>query len=245
MLPVILIGGGLVALYFLRQPAAASAGTPDQLFQQERFQAIGTPPALTPNTTDAQITGGLAAAAAHDPEPISKGVLTIATKISSFFTQHHQDAMKREGITLNNATPSFLQGVQYVFDGLNQGAISQSQAVEYLKQLQADYESTTSSVRRDNGQCIPGCSYDGHSYGSTHCCNSGSQCNAACCIRCGLVVPAVKNLTALIAAGGGRYTVAPFPTNGYIKGTPAVTFTYMPPNSGSVAVQGLFARLGL
>lgn len=240
---LVLVVGGLAALYLLsRPPAVQPAG---QTAFRGFPQAIGTPQALNPNTTDQQITGGLTAAANHDPEPISRGILTLGAEIAGVFTQAHQAAMKREGATLNAATPTFIKELQYTFDALNQGAISEGQALDYLRQAQADYELTTQGVRHDNGQCVPGCAYDGRSYGATHCCSTGSSCNAACCIRCGLVVPAVENLSAIVKAGGGRYTIAPFPTNGYIQGTPAVSFSYLRMGAGSMLLHDLFSRLGL
>jgi hypothetical protein len=64
---------------------------------------------------------------------------------------------------------------------------------------------------------------------TTHCCNSGATCNAACCLRCGIVVPTVLNLTAILNAGAGTWEIPASAANGSIQGTSAVTIEYSAP----------------
>jgi hypothetical protein len=81
---------------------------------------------------------------------------------------------------------------------------------------------------------------------TTHCCNSGSTCNAACCLRCGVILPTVQGLTALLMAGKGSYTIPATATNGAIKGTSAVTITYEAPSvlkKIEISIFGEFAKL--
>lgn len=65
---------------------------------------------------------------------------------------------------------------------------------------------------------------------TTHCCNSGTTCNAACCLRCGVVIPTVNALASMIANGSGTWVIPATATNGAIQGTSAVQITYKAPN---------------
>jgi len=260
-MPVLLIIGGLVLVYVLRQ----QAGTPALVQQQQaaqfsqQFQAIGTPQPIAVNSTDQAVTGGLATAAKMDPEPITRGILSLATSISSVFTAAHEAALKKEASTLNNVNPTFLNEVVQTMAALNRGEISEGQAVGYLQQAQADYYTTVEGIIRGRwpyqGSQFPeptwADSYEnrGGPFGSSSKnpdSHAPDPCNAACVLGHYQVERAVVGLTKIIQAGGGSMTIEAFPTNGLIKGTPAVIVGYSRPgNTASIAVQNLFQRLGL
>lgn len=183
------------------------------------------------SNTGAVVSKDLQAFSKADPEPISSTIAGIAATVAAFFGAHHAAAIAKEGQTLNAATPTFLQAVQEVMSALSQGAISESDAISYLHQSQADFETAVKPIIKDNGKCIPGCEVNGSSYltstgTKTHCCSTGSSCNGPCCIRCGLVIPTVENLTAIIQAGGGSFTIPNTDSHGANKATPAIPIAY-------------------
>lgn len=188
-------------------------------------------------TTTGELMGaqGLAKAASLDPEPISKAILGIASSIANMFAGAHIAALAKEAATLNNATPTFINEVQTVMTDLSEGGISESAAIAYLQQAQADYYTTVSGIIKKGGPCVASCvvgaqSSAGKPQGwiSTEptCCNNSGSCNASCCIGCYLVEPTVTALTKIIQAGGGSWVIPSSQNNGAIKGTPLVTITY-------------------
>lgn len=219
------------------------------------------------------ISKDLATASKADPEPISKTLLGIAATVAGFFGAAHLKAVAKEGQALNVATPTFISEVQQVMDALNQGAISEQQAIIYLQQSQSDFEAGVKGVIKDNGKCFHGCNVSGSTYTwqdqhgadlnnanpvagtkvankatvgfKTHCCNSGSVCNGPCCIRCGLVVPTVENLTMIIQAGGGSYTIPPSSANAANKATPPIPLSYMRPSIATTIDRSILGALGL
>lgn len=175
----------------------------------------------------------------------------VASSLISIFGAAHSAAVAKEASTINAALPTFVADVKAVMVAANEGAISESQALNYLGQAQSNYETTVSGIIKDNGECIEGCYLtNGSNYMGTHCCNSGSSCNAACCLRCGIVVPTVENLSAIINNGSGSWTIPGSSNNGSIQGTAPLAIAYSKPNpinfiegaiTGKVSITALVA----
>jgi hypothetical protein len=159
----------------------------------------------------------------------------IIGQVVGLFTGHHAAAVQKEGQTLNQTTPGFLGAVQGIFQQLNAGQISPNQAIGALQAAQARYYSSVQSIIKKSGTCVTAANgLDAGKQDRYHCSTSSDPCNAACCIGCNIIEPAVRNLTAIINAGGGSYTVPATPQNGAIAATPSFTVTYSPSALGAV-----------
>ncbi len=243
----ILILAGLAALWIIvnkRQsvnPLSSQSLTTSGSRSSGISIGSGIPPIST-NTTDAQITSGIGTALKHDPDPtgISQSVLGVADQISGLFTQAHQAALAKEANTLNNATPTFITQVEQVVTALNQGGITETEAISYLQQAQSIYYETVSTIIRGRwvyaGSQFPeptwSDSYQNRSgpFGSKNPnpdSHAPDPCNAACVVGHYFIERTVVGLTRIIKAGGGTITIEASPQNGQIRGTPSVTITYV------------------
>jgi hypothetical protein len=172
------------------------------------------------------------------------GVGTAVGAVVGMLTASHAAAMKKEASTMNTAVPSFGTNVALIFQQLNSGAYTPAQAISALQSAQVGYYSSVVSIIKKGGSCASSCQINGGAAGvypqppqtigsglstSPNCCNSSGTCNAACCIGCSVVEPAVSGLIAMIRAGGGTYTVNPMaanPDNPGIGASGPVTVTY-------------------
>lgn len=181
------------------------------------------------NQTTAQVEG-LAIKGISAIPVVGQTLASIASSVTSLFSQAHAAAVAKEASTINAALPTFVADVVAVMNAANEGAITQAAAQNYLSQAQGNYETTVSGIIKDNGECIPGCYLtNGSNYAGTHCCNSGSSCNAACCLRCGVVVPTVLQLKAILSSGKGSWTIPGSANNGSIKGTAPTLINFSQP----------------
>jgi len=200
----------------------------------------GTVP--TASNTSSEIIASQVASKALGQVPVVGGILS---SIAGLFGAAHTAALAKEASYLNAAVPNFVQQCQQVFQALNAGAISESDAIGYLQQAQQIYYTAVSGIIRKNHACDSTCGYQGgvnaNAGSAVHCCDTeASTCNAACCLGCILVEPTVIHLTAIIAQHGGTYVIPSTPQNGQIGNTPAVQITYAP----SVIAQVTTATLG-
>jgi hypothetical protein len=177
----------------------------------------------------------------------------ILGTVLGFIGASHAAAVAKEGAVLNSATPNFLSTVIQTMTALNNGQISESQAIANLSKAQATYESAVSGIIKEDGGCRPpnfsnpvkavagnGTSISGELGTNGQCtvydtalwknCAQGSHCNASCAIDCGMVKSTVLALTAIIQTGVGSYTIPATPNNGAIAGTNEITLSYQRPN---------------
>lgn len=200
-------------------------------------------------TTDQQILGGLQTAASHDPDPtqISQGILAVASKIVSIFSQAHSKALAREASTINAALPTYLSEMSSVIDGLNQGALSKEQALAYVQQAESDYYTTVAGINNNQSKdCTV--SADGISAGTAnkyHCSTTAGKCNAACCLGCNIVEPTTRGMILAINNNGGRVVVQSTPNNGAIQGTRSIVFEYAPQGAVLQGVDSFLSLLGV
>lgn len=186
----------------------------------------------------AEISSQIAATTANAVLP---GAGALISGIESLFTGAHAAAVAKEASTINNAIPAFLNQVSQTIAALNAGAITPTEANSYLQQAQDIYYQTTSGIIKKGGTCTTGeggpsisgkgpyPSGLGTGAGDKNNCNVTSDpCNAACCLGCDIVEPAIRHLTAIVNAGGGTYAIPNVTQNGQIKGAPAVTLSYTP-----------------
>lgn len=180
-----------------------------------------------------EIASQIAATTANSVLP---GSGAIISGIENLFGAAHAAAVAKEATTINNAIPAFLNQVSQTIAALNSGSLTPAQAINYLQQAQAIYYTTTSGIIKKAGTCTTGNggppgtiagqgTGQGDSYG---CAVTADPCNAACCLGCNIVEPAVRNWTAIINAGGGSYTIPNVTQNGQIKGAASLTLTYSP-----------------
>lgn len=278
----ILLGlAGLWELVEFRQKSMSKSSTPIPATPSTGISVGVSPGAVSVGTgiaeetsTDTEITTGLSSAAKATAQvPIAGQILGIAASISGLFTADHAAAVAKEAQTINQAMPTFLNEVEQTMAALNEGAITEQEAISDLQEAQSIYETTVAGIIQDDGTCFAGCiltsgnvytwpnqsalsQFNGSSAAggqlalkkglatineTTHCCNSGATCNAACCLRCGIVLPTVNGLTRIINSGGGTFVVPASADNGAIQGTPSVTITYTPyvPPAATPATSGL------
>jgi len=190
----------------------------------------------------------------------------ILGSVLGFIGASHAAAVAKEGATLNAATPAFLNTCISTMAALNNGQISESQAISSLSEAQATYESAVAGIIKEDGGCRPpnfgstsvlgdGVSTPGKIGTNGQCmvyvdslwknCAHGSHCNASCAIDCGVVKSTVLALTALIQTGVGSYTIPATPNNGAIAGTPQITLSYQRPNILEVIDRDILADLHL
>lgn len=182
-----------------------------------------------------ELSAGVKAAqvAANFIPVVGPAVSAVIGPIVSLFTASHAQAVAQEGQTMNQATPNFLNTVQQIMSALNAGQISPTAAISALQSAQSAYYSAVASIIHKGGACTPA----PHGLALTGCCNSSSTCNAACCVGCCVIEPAVLNITEIIQAGGGSWTIPSTQNNGAIAGTPSVTVSY----NGSQGTGGISA----
>jgi hypothetical protein len=172
------------------------------------------------------------------------GVGTAVGAVVGMLTAHHAAAMQTEATTMNTAVPSFGQNIALIFQQLNAGSMTPTQAISALQALQTQYYASVAGIIKKSGPCASSCMVNGVPGGvypqapqsigsglstSPNCCHSGGTCNAACCIGCTVIEGSISALIAMIRAGGGTYTVNPMaanPDNPSIQASPAVTVTY-------------------
>lgn len=147
-------------------------------------------------------------------------IAPLIAPIAGLFTQAHQQAIAKEGQTLNTNNPNFLVSCQQTMAALQAGSISESQAIGALQQALSDYYLSVASIIKHSGPCTPNCSYLPNSN-----CNKLGTCNAACIIGC-INANTVAALTRLINSGSGSYTIPETPNNGAIAGTPSFAVSY-------------------
>lgn len=201
---------------------------------QPQTLGLSNSPALSAGVKAAQV-------AANFIPVVGPAVSMAIAPIVSIFTASHAAAVQKEASTLNATTPSFTTNVALIFQQLNAGQITPTAAISALQSAQSQYYSQVASIIKKGGPCSSSCLIGGapantypqpsQSIGSglstsPNCCNSSGTCNAACCIGCSVIEPAVAGLIAIIQAGGGTYTVNPTTQNGSIAATPALTVTY-------------------
>jgi hypothetical protein len=147
--------------------------------------------------------------------PVVGPAISAAIKIvGGFLAAHHAGAMAKEASSLNGATPQFMETIQQVMGSLNAGQLSPSAAISALQGAQAAYYSSVKGIIKKKGTCLVAA--NGLDPGKTDkygCATSSDPCNAACCIGCDIIEPVVRNLTAIIQAGGGTYQVPATPAN--------------------------------
>ena len=162
--------------------------------------------------------------------PIGMAIGAAVGMIASLISGHHAGALQKEAGSLSQAMPAFLQQLEATMDALNSGQISASAAISALQGAQSSYYAAVSGIIKKSGSCRTAA--NGLDPGATDkygCSTTSDPCNAACCIGCNIVEPAVRNLTAIIQAGGGSYTTVPLSVNKdnpAIGTAPAVTFSY-------------------
>lgn len=163
------------------------------------------------------------------------GVGSAIAEIESIFSADHAAAVAKEAKTLNNATPTFLSEVSKVMSAAQSGQLTPAQAIQYLQQAQSIYYTTVSGIIKKGGPCVASCVIGGESNSgqpagwvstSPICCNNSGTCNASCCIGCYIVEPTVAQLTAILNAGEGTFTIPSSQQNGQITATPVITITY-------------------
>jgi hypothetical protein len=188
---------------------------------------------LTASPTEQGIVKGVTAGVAMIPV-VGPFLAPLIGQIANLFTGAHAAAMQKEGQTLNQSTPGFLGGIQAIFQQLNAGQMSPAQAIAALQGIQAAYYSSVSNIIKKGGTCtVAANGLDTGSIDSRGCPVTSDPCNAACCLGCSIIEPAIRNLTAIVNAGGGNYTVPATPTNGAIAGTPSFNVSYAPGALGS------------
>lgn len=187
-------------------------------------------------STDSEISTGFSLTAkATSSIPIVGQITGIAAQIAGIFTADHTAAVAKEATTLNTAIPTFTNAVEQTMAALNEGAISESEAISYLNQAQSNYYTTVSAIIKKGGSCDSQCVIgggaprtDGGTNTSPNCCNTSGTCNASCCIGCSIVEPTIAGLIKAIQSGGGTVVIASTQDNGAIQGTPRVVITYTP-----------------
>ena len=187
--------------------------------------------------TDSEVSTGLSATAkATASIPVVGQIAGIAAQIAGLFTASHAAAVAQEAQTINTALPTFLDDVEQTMADLNEGGISEQQAISYLQEAQTNYYLTVAGIIKKGGPCkTPNLT---STVGNDQCpiynnslwrdCASAGSCNASCAVGCGMVEPTVIYLTKIINSGGGTFTVPSSPDNGAIQGTPSITITYTP-----------------
>lgn len=107
----------------------------------------GTNYGVAPNVN--QIIGGkLQAVAAADPEPISKGVIGIVSKIVGIFGAHHAAAVQAEHKGLCEAMLQYNQFADAMERAISSGAIGIPDAVGQLQQVCSSLRSSLSSISK-------------------------------------------------------------------------------------------------
>lgn len=233
LIPIAIIGG-LAVLYFAVERADKAVVPPSSGIivggspLPVNFQAG----VAAETATDSGITKGLGlATSAVSKIPvigsIAGSILGTFTSIAGAFTAHHTQAVAVEASTLNSAIPAFLQTVEQTMYELNEGQITPAQAIANLNNAQSVYYASVSGIIKKSGPCANPCTITANG-AIPRCCNTASTCNAACCNGCVVVEQSVINLTRIIKAGSGTYSISGTPDNGAIQGTPGVTITYTP-----------------
>lgn len=218
-------------MYVITQPRAALGSVQYVIVPRPRALAVRRVrrPSHTLGSVGTQIgkqAGTQAATIAVAAIPVVGPFLApFVGLFTGLFGKHHQEAVIKEGQTLNVNSPNFLVAVQDAINALNAGQISESAAISALNQAQDSYYSSVSGIIKKGGPCTYPCG-PGDYHDKYGCCNKSGKCNAACCIGCNIIEPAVKEITKIIQAGGGSYTVPATPDHGAIAGTPSFTVSY-------------------
>lgn len=95
--------------------------------------------------TNSNITKGLATAATYDPEPISKGILSVFASIGGVFTAHHAQAIVTEQQTLCTVSQQVNQAWFQIDSAVAAGTLSSSVAISTLQSV--DSQATTEMAR--------------------------------------------------------------------------------------------------
>jgi hypothetical protein len=181
-------------------------------------------------TTDTEISSSLGLTAqATAAVPVVGQLTAIASSIANIFTSAHSAAVAKEGQVMNDALPTFIGLVQQVMSAANSGAITPTQAVAYLQQAQADFYTTVQGIIKKSGTCSTS-GLDAGKLDSYGCATTSDPCNNACCNGCNMVEPTVRNLTAILNAGGGSYLIPATSGQGAVQGTSSVSISYQTPN---------------
>jgi hypothetical protein len=191
--------------------------------------------------------GEQTAATAASFIPVVGPAISAAIEIvGNLLASHHNAALQKEAASLNSGTPQFNVTIQQIMSALNAGQISPTAAIAALQQAQTAYYSTVSGIIKKSGTCTTAANgLDAGSVDHYNCATTKDPCNAACCIGCGVVEPTVRNLTAIIQAGGGTYMVPATPANKDNPGigaTPSFALSYNG-ISGSGGVTGAMAAM--
>jgi hypothetical protein len=175
--------------------------------------------------------------------PVVGGTLAaIASGIESIFGGAHSAAVAKQAASMQKAVPAFLTEINSVMNGLNAGAISETQAISYLQQAQTLYYQNVASFIKKGGACKPATCFGKPSNTWAGC--APGPCNEGCGVGCGLVESAVTGLTAIIQAGKGSYTVQADHASSDISWD-QVTFTYSRPTLETSIDRKILGALGL
>jgi hypothetical protein len=229
-------------MYVSTMPMQMTRRSPMTLGAYRRVARVRRSPQTLGLSNSPELSAGVKAAtvAANFIPVVGPEISAIIGPVVGLFTASHTAAVQKEGQTMNQAMPNFLNSVQQIMAALNAGQISPTSAISALQSAQSTYYSAVSSIIKKGGACTPA----PNGLALTGCCNSSSTCNAACCIGCCVVEPAVLNLTEVIQAGGGTWTIPPTQNNGAIAGTPSLSLTYNGA-MGTGGVTGAVAAMGI
>lgn len=187
-----------------------------------------------------------AATAANFIPVVGPAISAAIQIIGGLLASHHTAALQKEAASLNSGTPQFIVTIQQIMSSLNAGQISPTAAIAALQQAQTAYYSSVSGIIKKSGTCtVAANGLDAGSVDHYNCAITKDPCNAACCIGCGVVEPTVRNLTAIIQAGGGTYMVPATPANKDNPGigaTPSFALSYNGASGGG-GVTGALAAM--
>lgn len=151
---------------------------------------------------------------------IGAGILGIATAanpvgaiafgigtITGIFTKHHQEALAKEGSTLNAADPAVRDSFNAIVNALNAGQIDRQTAAGLVDQTVAQYDQTVAGITNN-----PGATAD------------SNKCNAACFVRVHYILPWANALKQIIASNGTA-NFGPIPSHATQSGLAAFSLT--------------------
>jgi hypothetical protein len=224
-------------------------------------------PSIAASTgTAAAVSAGTIAAGSALSIAVPVVGLVLSAVIGSLFAAHaaRVAGAKQENTVLNSLIPTVQQAIATVFDQLNSGAATPSEAIDGLNQIESSYWSAVSQVEHAPGQagnesqCVtvagaglhitgtpsvqnpPGSSFSG--YGPAH---FDKSCTASCGVGCMWVASWVNVGIKLIQAGGGQVTFDGVVGNTYgLQNYPPLSITYTPPAPGSIAAATAAASSG-
>lgn len=150
----------------------------------------------------------MAAAAAAIPS-----LAKLLGGVFGVFNKAHQAAVAKEASALNSAVPPFVQGVQQIFQAVNDGVLDTSTAQAGIDQLTDAYYSAISPIMKKGGPCV----FDGP---------FPNPCNGPCSVGCSYV-ERVQHLGKQLLAGGkaGSVSIQGLGSHAGFAGAPTLTLT--------------------